>query len=68
MQWTYLNSSAVPPRNLMGPIDIIGSSIGSASKKYNGPEQSNQQQHPAFANAMGQSECIGSALKFDGPK
>src|SRR5260370_17526570 len=62
MQWAHLNASGVPPRNLMGPSKVIGSSIanamgpfeciGNSLPKNNGPKGSNLQQHPQIQWAL----------------
>src|SRR5258707_1048926 len=78
MQWAHPNASAVPPRNLMGPSKVIGSSIanamgpseciGSASQKIKGQiEDIWRRPHlrelaPPYTNKMGQRKVIGSSI------
>src|SRR5260370_42473995 len=70
IQWAHPNASGVPPRNLMGPSEVISSSIanamgpseciGSTLQKYNGPKGSNWQQHPLMQLAH-QRALVGNA-------
>src|SRR5260370_8106612 len=47
MQLAHLSASAVPPRNLMGPIDAIGSSI----RQCNSPISLHSQYLPETSSA-----------------
>src|SRR5260370_9409665 len=68
MQWAHLNASAVPHRNLMGPSEVIGSSIanamgpseciGSASQKLICPMETIYNSHHLWNGAiLGICQC-----------